>query len=83
MSTAMYASLHHLETTPIRAAASANDGVEWITLFFGGDAELTIFMPLVRAQRLADAINAAEEITKAEAEAADTADPIAEKEVVF
>lgn len=38
-------------------------------------------MPEARAERLAAAINGAEEITKAEA--ADPADPIAEGEAVF
>ena len=79
-----YTSIHGLETTPIKAAASGNDGTGWLTLFLG-DHELTIFMPFARAQRLADAINAAEEITRAETEAVPqtTAASPESEEVVF
>lgn len=79
-----YTSLHGLETTPITAAASGNDGTEWLTLFLG-DHELTVFMPFARAERLAAAINGAEEITRAESEAARQAAavPPESEEVVF
>lgn len=65
-----YTSIHGLETTPIAAAASGNDGTEWLTLFLG-DHELTVFMPFARAQRLADAINDAEAETATAATAAE------------
>lgn len=61
-----YTSIHGLETTPIAAAASGNDGTEWLTLFLG-DHELTVFMPFARAERLAAAINGAESVTQTEA----------------
>ena len=77
-----YTSIHGLETTLIAAAASENNGTEWLSLFLG-DHELTVFMPLARAERLAAAINGAEEITRAEAAADEQADVTAGEEVVF
>lgn len=65
-----YTSIHGLETTPITAAASGNEGVEWLTLFLG-DHELTVFMPFARAERLAAAINGAEAETATAATAAE------------
>ncbi len=64
----IYTSIHGADNEPIRAAASGHEDTTWLSVFVG-DVELTFFMPLDRAERLAVAITAAE----AEQRAADDA----------
>jgi hypothetical protein len=51
----------------IRAEASGYESATWLTLHFddGHHCVTSIFMPLDRAQRIADAINRAEDAGKA------------------
>lgn len=58
---ANYSSIHVHDCKQIVAEATEHDGTTWLDLRFDDrPCELSIFMPLDRAKRIADAINAVE-----------------------